>query len=32
MLSAAAFTYVAGIVTTLIQILRLIFMFGNRRN
>ena len=32
MLTAAALTYVASIVTTLIQVLRLIFMFGNRRD
>ena len=32
MLTAAALTYVASIATTLIQILRLILMFGNRRD
>lgn len=31
MLRAAAFTYVAGLFNSLLQILRLIFMFNNRR-
>lgn len=32
MLIAAALTYVASVATTLIQILRLILLYGNRRN
>ena len=31
MLKAAAFTYVAGLFNSLLQILRLVFMFNNRR-
>lgn len=32
MLSAAAFTYVAALLTSLLQILRLVLIFGNRRD
>lgn len=32
MLSAAAFTYVASLLTSMLQILRLVLIFGNRRN
>lgn len=32
MLSAAAFTYVASLLTSLLQILRLVLIFGNRRD
>lgn len=32
MLSAAAFTYVAGMLSTLLQILRLVLIVGNRRD
>ena len=32
MLRAAAFTYVASVLTTLLQVIRLILIFGNRRD
>lgn len=32
MLTAAAFTYVASLLTSILQILRLVLIFGNRRN
>lgn len=32
MLTAAAFTYVASLLTSLLEILRLVLIFGNRRN
>ena len=32
MLSAAAFTYVASLITSFLQILRLVLIFGNRRD
>ena len=32
MLTAAAFTYVASLLTSMLQILRLVLIFGNRRN
>ena len=31
MLKAAAFTYVAGLFNSILQLLRLVFMFKNRR-
>ena len=31
MLKAAAFTYVAGLFNSILQLLRLVFMFNNRR-
>lgn len=32
MLTAAAFTYIASLLTSLLEILRLVLIFGNRRN